>query len=150
MATTYTVKQGDTLSKIASQNGVTLSEITGYKSGDPNKIGIGEVLNIGGRVQTPANTAPATGLGGTAVKPAPVAPLTGYAALQESSNAVITNLQTDVDADKATIKSKYDRLGDLAIGDACPVCGEAAQSWWLQVASNGETHHMCGSCATSE
>lgn len=45
---------------------------------------------------------------------------------------------------------KLDRLGDLAIGDDCPVCGEAAQSWWLQVASNGEMHHMCGACATSE
>lgn len=44
---TYTVQKGDTLSKIAAQNGVKISDISGYKSGDPNKIGIGETLTIG-------------------------------------------------------------------------------------------------------
>lgn len=45
---TYTVVAGDTLSAIAKKLGVPMSSITGYKSGDPNKIGIGEVLTVGG------------------------------------------------------------------------------------------------------
>lgn len=45
---------------------------------------------------------------------------------------------------------KFDRPGDLDIGDDCPVCHQPAQSWWLQVASTGETHIMCNICATSE
>lgn len=45
---TYTVKAGDTLSKIAAQNGVKLADITGYKSGNADKIGVGETLTIGG------------------------------------------------------------------------------------------------------
>lgn len=44
---TYTVKPGDTLSKISTQYGVPISSITGYKSGDPNKIQVGEVLSFG-------------------------------------------------------------------------------------------------------
>ena len=54
---TYTVKSGDTLSKIASQYNVPLSQITGYKSGNPNLIYPGEVLNIGGGT-TSSNVGP--------------------------------------------------------------------------------------------
>lgn len=46
---TYTVQAGDTLGAIASRMGVPISSITGYKSGDINKIGVGEVLTIGGK-----------------------------------------------------------------------------------------------------
>lgn len=45
---TYTVKSGDTLSKIAQQYGVSPQAITGYRSGNPNLIYPGEVLTIGG------------------------------------------------------------------------------------------------------
>lgn len=45
---------------------------------------------------------------------------------------------------------KFDRPGDLDIGDNCPVCHQPAHSWWLQVTSTGEQHLMCGACATSE
>lgn len=48
MATTYTVKPGDTLSAIGSQFGVPYQSITGYRSGNPNLIYPGEVLTIGG------------------------------------------------------------------------------------------------------
>lgn len=48
MATTYKVQPGDTLSAIAAKNGVKLSDISGYKSGDPNKIQAGETITIGG------------------------------------------------------------------------------------------------------
>jgi len=47
-AQTYTVKSGDTLFEIAQRYGVNVSDITGYRSGNPNLIYPGEVLNIGG------------------------------------------------------------------------------------------------------
>lgn len=44
---TYTVKPGDTLSKIASRNGVTLSQLlqANPQINDPNKIKVGDVIN---------------------------------------------------------------------------------------------------------
>lgn len=47
-ASTYTVKKGDTLSQIAANFGTTVDKITGYKSGNADRIGVGEVLQIGG------------------------------------------------------------------------------------------------------
>ncbi len=58
----YTVKPGDTLSKIASQYGVNITDVSGYASGDPNKIGVGENLKIATRAVPPANTINATDL----------------------------------------------------------------------------------------
>lgn len=46
MATKYTVKAGDNLSKIAQQFGVRVSDISGYASGNANLIKPGEVLTI--------------------------------------------------------------------------------------------------------
>lgn len=109
----YTVKAGDTLSKVASQYGVTLSDITGYKSGDPNKIGVGENLTINTRDIPPANTVDATNLNTQPYKVPPVAPVTGYDGLIKSSEAAITNLGTTVDQGKTDIQSKYTRLGQL-------------------------------------
>ena len=43
---TYTVKSGDTLSQIAKNYGVSINDITGYRSGNPNLIYPGEVLTI--------------------------------------------------------------------------------------------------------
>ncbi len=54
---TYTVKSGDTLSKIGAQYGVDYKSITGYRSGNPNLIYPGEVLSIpdkGGAGPAPA------------------------------------------------------------------------------------------------
>lgn len=47
---TYTVKAGDTLSKIASRNGITLAQLlqANPEVKDPNKIGVGDVLNLPG------------------------------------------------------------------------------------------------------
>lgn len=59
MAQTYTVKAGDTLSKIAQQYGFKdykSAGITGYKSGNANLIRPGEVLTIG-NYKAPATTA---------------------------------------------------------------------------------------------
>ena len=45
---TYTVKPGDTLSKIATRNGVTVAQLlkANPKIKDPNKIKVGDVLNV--------------------------------------------------------------------------------------------------------
>jgi len=48
--TTYTVKPGDTLSAIGSQFGVPYSQISGFRSGNPNLIYPGEVLTIPDKV----------------------------------------------------------------------------------------------------
>lgn len=44
----YTVQSGDNLSTIAQRFGVSINQITGYRSGNPNLIYPGEVLTIGG------------------------------------------------------------------------------------------------------
>lgn len=109
----YTVKPGDTLSKVASQYGVNVSDISGYASGDPNKIGVGENLKVMTRDIPPANTIAATDLGQAPYKTPPATPVTGYAGLIASTNAAITKLQPEVDKGKTDIQSKYTRLGEL-------------------------------------
>ena len=59
MATQHIVKEGENLSMIARRFGVSISQITGYRSGDPDKIYPGEKLTIG---ETPSKLG---GLGGT-------------------------------------------------------------------------------------
>ena len=53
---TYTVQAGDTLSGIAAKLGVSTSQISGYRSGNPNLIYPGETLTIGGGSAAPAST----------------------------------------------------------------------------------------------
>ena len=55
---TYTVKAGDTLSKIASRNGITLAQLlqANPKIKDRNKIGVGDVLNLPGGSSVPAGS----------------------------------------------------------------------------------------------
>ena len=50
---TYTVKSGDTLSSIAQKLGVRTSDITGYRSGNPNLIFPNEVLSVNKQVSSP-------------------------------------------------------------------------------------------------
>lgn len=49
----YTVKQGDTLSAIAARSGMTLVQLTALNPDikDPNKIGIGQSINLGGGIK---------------------------------------------------------------------------------------------------
>jgi len=47
---TYKVQSGDTLSAIAKKYGVSISDITGYRSGNPNLIYPDEVLTIKGKI----------------------------------------------------------------------------------------------------
>lgn len=56
---TYTVQAGDTLSGIAAKFGVSTSQISGYRSGNPNLIYPGETLTIGGAA-APTQSAGAT------------------------------------------------------------------------------------------
>lgn len=56
MATKYKVKQGDTLGDIAASKGVSISDITGFKSGDPDLIHPGEELTIADISETPDNS----------------------------------------------------------------------------------------------
>ncbi len=66
MAVQYTVRKGDTLSAIASAQGVKLGDISGYRSGNPDLIRPGEVLSInkaappapGSQTQPPPTTTP--------------------------------------------------------------------------------------------
>lgn len=115
---TYTTKSGDTLSGIASKYGVNIGDISGYKSGDINKIGIGENLTINTRDIPSPNTINADNLNATPYKtPTPV-PKTGYAGLIESSNAVIKNAQKDVNSGATDIQDVYDKLGKISSNKA--------------------------------
>jgi LysM repeat protein len=114
---TYTVKAGDTASRIASQYGVPLSAISGYKSGDANKIGVGEVLKIAKTPTPPVNTAPAAVLGGSAYTAAPAtvstAP-TSLIGLAEITQKNIESLQPKVDQGEKDIKTVYDKISTKA------------------------------------
>lgn len=110
---TYTVKEGDTLSKVASQYGVNITDISGYASGNPDLIRPGEVLSVRTRAQAPANTVNAADLSTKPYQVPPVQPVTGFDGLIKSSEAAITDLGTTVDTGKENIQNKYDRLGEL-------------------------------------
>lgn len=111
--TQYTVQSGDTLSKIAANNGVSINDITGYKSGDPNKIGVGEVLNINKAAVPSASTAPATGLTQGTMTPPPTttstAP-TGLLGLAKATQDQISALQPTVTQGEKDITDTYTAL----------------------------------------
>lgn len=52
----YTVHSGDNLSTIAQRFGVSINQISGYRSGNPNLIYPGEVLTIGGGATQPSTS----------------------------------------------------------------------------------------------
>lgn len=62
-AQSYTVQSGDSLSKIAARLGVPVSQISGYRSGNPNLIYPGEVLSVGGMGGGQQGQTPAPGIG---------------------------------------------------------------------------------------
>ena len=57
---TYTVKPGDTLSKIAMRNGVSLAQLlqANPQISDPNKIKVGQAINVPNDALTTDNTKP--------------------------------------------------------------------------------------------
>jgi LysM repeat protein len=54
----YTIKKGDTLSKIATANGITIEELLAANPSikDPNKIGLGQQIIIPAPSQEPPDT----------------------------------------------------------------------------------------------
>lgn len=106
---TYTVQKGDTLSGIGSKLGVDWHSISGYKSGNPNLIYPGEVLNYGDATPAPAQ-APAP-----APAPAPQAPTNTYQAqadqLFQDLTKFDTNAQNPLDVYNKALES-------LGISDA--------------------------------
>ena len=57
---TYTIKAGDNLSKIAKRNGVSLSQLlkANPKISNPNKIRVGQVINLPNGAPSTKNTKP--------------------------------------------------------------------------------------------
>lgn len=110
---TYTIKSGDTLSKVASQYGVNIGDISGYRSGDPNKVFAGENITINTRDIPPANTVNVDNLNSKPYVTPPTTPKTGYAGLIESTNAVITGATKKVNDGQTDITDVYDKLGKM-------------------------------------
>lgn len=109
----YTVKPGDTLSGIAKAQGVDMSAISGYKSGDPNKIGVGETLTIAQQYQKAHELAKQSGV------PAAQGAGAGYSGAQQFMNATqgpreeapsILGGVMDVDSNFDSILTMYDDL----------------------------------------
>jgi hypothetical protein len=71
---TYTIKAGDTLSKIAARNGLTLAQLlqANPQISDPNRISVGDVLNLPNGSGATENTRP---LPGNPAAPDPVPPI---------------------------------------------------------------------------
>lgn len=121
MPQNYTVVKGDTLSSIASRYGVKVSDITGYRSGNPNLIYPGEKLSIGttktpattttSTPVPPANTIQATNLGQDPYKVQQPTQNSAYSKLIDSTNVAITSGTKTVDEDAARMKTVYDTLG---------------------------------------
>ena len=108
---TYTVKSGDTLSGIAKNYGVNLSDISGYKSGDPNKIGVGEVLSIGGGDTTPTTKTTADQYAG-AVKDALGGTSTGSTGTKTTDD-YLTTLTGKIDSARTTVNDAATKLANL-------------------------------------
>jgi len=89
---TYTVKSGDTLSKIGNTLGVDWKKITGYKSGDPNIIQPGEILTL------PENETPTT-----QTQPKPLTQAPGY----QTPTGSITQVQPQVQPQAPTASQGY-------------------------------------------
>lgn len=113
----YQVREGDTLSQIASNYGVGIDAISGYSSGDPNKIGVGENLSINTPEATPVNRINAADLGQPTLSVPPTPTGTKKLSLQtlaDSTTEKISGLQTTVNTQEEEIKSTYQKLGSQA------------------------------------
>jgi LysM repeat protein len=76
---TYIVQPGDTLSAIAARYNVPISAITGYASGDPDLIRVGETLTINSAGGATYTVQPGDTLSGIAARyNVPMSAITGY------------------------------------------------------------------------
>lgn len=73
----YTIKSGDTLTRIAHSHGTTIKALEAANPGmDPNHIKVGQKLNLPAKAESVAPVAPAAVPETAPVAPAPVAPVT--------------------------------------------------------------------------
>lgn len=91
MAIQHKVEVGQTLSGIAKEYGVTVNDITGFRSNDPNTIFPGEMLTITeppvpGQPQEPLQPAPAPTIVGTSTGLPAVTPLASSATPQPNQS----------------------------------------------------------------
>lgn len=123
---TYSVQAGDSLSSIAQKYGTTASNITGYRSGNPNLIYPGENLTVTKGPANPAQTTPPaplpTGPANTVgasnltvtpyVTPSPQASTAtaGLLALAKNTSDKINQLQPVVDQGKTDITAISNKL----------------------------------------
>lgn len=98
---TYQVKKGDTLSGIAASQGVKLSDISGYRSGNPDLIYEGETLNIG---------VPETKTGSTKELSDAMAEEYGEADDTSGSDATLTKYREDYDSYKTKRDDAFQSL----------------------------------------
>jgi morphogenetic protein associated with SpoVID len=78
---TYTIKSGDTLSKIAQRNGVSLAQLlqANPQITDPNSIKVGQVITLPNGVSSTDNTKPLPSNVVPQPKPTPAAGALGQA-----------------------------------------------------------------------
>jgi len=97
---TYTVKAGDNLSSIARSLGLkSYNELSGYRSGNPNLIYAGEVLNYGSPTPAPSAPAPA---------PAPASnPILDFAAKSKAESDALLARQK---AEQEGLFTNYEKI----------------------------------------
>jgi LysM repeat protein len=106
----YTVKQGDTLSKIAGMYGVPVGSISGYKSGNPNLIYPGEQLSIGGKAIGGTGTA-----GADSYTDALSKEMDTSWTKQKDYPDIITSLKGDIDIAQRSREESKKKLEDARI-----------------------------------
>src|ERR1044072_5132252 len=101
---TYTVKPGDTLSKIAMRNGVSLAQLlqANPQISDPNKIKVGQAINVPNDALTTENTKPLP----------PTPPATAPAATAPTATAAAAGALGKALADElGALSAKYETGG---------------------------------------
>lgn len=140
MPTNYTVKQGDTLSKIASQYGVPTSQISGYKSGNPNLIYPGEQLVIPTASPQQSQLTPEQIKAGYSTIQGPYNPVTGKLNVSATGLTGEPQINTDVvnklptpttspyTSDIAALLAQQKQLVESAQGTKVPTLGDMANT----------------------
>lgn len=111
MAQEYTVKSGDTLSQIAKNFNTSISNISGYRSGNPNLIYSGEKLTINN------DTAPTTTINANEITPPTNLPLPSQESYNSSGVRGLIGgegISSQVDKYRSRLESQINsQLGDV-------------------------------------
>jgi murein DD-endopeptidase MepM/ murein hydrolase activator NlpD len=117
---TYKVKSGDTLTKIAKRNKLTLAQLlqANPQIKDPNKIKVGQAINIPNGASTTAGTTPAPATPAPAkpapAKPAPAPPVTTAKPVPKptpATTAAAGALGAAIAAELGSLSAKYETGG---------------------------------------